>query len=148
NWSARILPVRVLGKCGGSFSDILDGVAWAAGLPVPGAPENPTPAQVINLSLGDSNVTDCGFAEQSVFDEALAHGATRAIVIAAGNDRDDVARHSPANCLGVISVGATASNGYPAAYSNFGNTLTISAPGGQFPRLDGIDALIDRGKTV
>ena len=52
DWAARILPVRVLGKCGGYDSDIVDGIAWAAGLDVPGVPANPTPAQVINMSLG------------------------------------------------------------------------------------------------
>ena len=52
DWAARILPVRVLGKCGGYDSDIVDGIAWAAGLDVPGMPANPTPAQVINMSLG------------------------------------------------------------------------------------------------
>src|SRR5712691_993693 len=31
NWSSKILPVRVLGKCGGYDSDILDGMRWAAG---------------------------------------------------------------------------------------------------------------------
>jgi serine protease len=148
NWSAKLLPVRVLGKCGGTFSDILDGVAWAAGLPVPGAPANATPAQVINLSLGDSNVGACSSAEQAVFNAAFAHGVTRAIVVAAGNDEDDVAKHVPANCSGVISVGATTSTGNRAAYSNFGTTLTISAPGGQYPQLDGIYALADSGKTI
>ena len=148
DWSAKILPVRAVGKCGGLFSDILDGIAWAAGLPVPGVPVNATPAQVINLSLSDPNIGDCGFVEQSLFDEAFAHGVTRAIVVAAGNDRDDVANHFPSNCTGVISVGATTSTGNPTAYTNFGTTLTISAPGGQYPRLDGIDVLIDSGKTV
>ena len=53
DWAAKILPLRVLGKCGeGDFSDIYDAIAWAAGFPVPGVPANPTPAQVINLSLG------------------------------------------------------------------------------------------------
>ena len=148
NWSAKILPVRVLGKCGGTFSDILDGVAWAAGLSVPGVPANTTPAQVINLSLGDAKVSACEGAEQSVFNAVLAHGVTRAIVISAGNDHDDVANHSPANCGGVISVGATTSTGNRASYSNFGATLTISAPGGQYPQLDGIYTLTDSGKTT
>jgi len=30
-WLPRILPVRVLGKCGGVDSDILDAMRWAAG---------------------------------------------------------------------------------------------------------------------
>ena len=138
----------MLGKCGGTFSDILDGVAWAGGLSVPGVPPNNTPAQVINLSLGDSNVSACEAAEQSVFNAVLAHGVTRAIVIAAGNEHDDVANHSPANCSGVISVGATNSAGNRANYSNFGATLTISAPGGQYPQFDGIYTLIDSGTTT
>jgi serine protease len=148
DWSARILPVRVLGKCGGTFSDIIDGIAWAAGLPVPGAPTNTTPAQVINLSLGDDTASACGAAAQSVIDAALAHGVTRAIVAAAGNDGANVAVHSPANCKGVISVGATTSTGNLAGYSNSGTTLTISAPGGQYPQFDGIYAPGNTGKTV
>ena len=51
-WNIRILPVRALGKCGGSLSDIAEAIRWAAGLPVPGVPTNTTPAQVISLSLG------------------------------------------------------------------------------------------------
>ena len=31
-----VLPVRVLGKCGGRDSDIIAGMRWAAGLSVPG----------------------------------------------------------------------------------------------------------------
>ena len=54
NWVSKILPVRVLGKCGGYTSDILDGMRWAAGLAVTGVPTNPNPAKVLNLSLGGS----------------------------------------------------------------------------------------------
>ena len=36
--------VRVLGKCGGYDSDIIDGMRWAAGLSV-GVPANPNPAR-------------------------------------------------------------------------------------------------------
>ena len=52
DWGARLLPLRVLGKCGGDFSDVFDAIAWSAGFPVPGVPSNPFPAQVVNLSLG------------------------------------------------------------------------------------------------
>src|SRR5439155_4936813 len=51
DWNARILPVRTLGKCGGTFDDILDGILWAAGVPVAGVPPNPNPARDINMSL-------------------------------------------------------------------------------------------------
>ena len=38
--SVRVLPVRVLGKCGGYDSDIQAAMRWAAGLDVPGVPRN------------------------------------------------------------------------------------------------------------
>ena len=50
--NVRVLPVRVLGKCGGFDSDIIAGMRWAAGLSVAGVPTNPNPARVLNMSLG------------------------------------------------------------------------------------------------
>jgi serine protease len=147
DWAAKILPVRVLGKCFGDDSDILDGIAWAAGLSVPGVPANPTPAQVINLSLGEQ--AECAPGYQQVIALALAHGITRAIVASAGNDGADVGTNTPSNCPGVISVGATTSAGSRASYSNFGATMSISAPGGDtFGRSDGIEILSNLGHSV
>lgn len=41
--ATRVLPVRVLGKCGGFDSDIIAGMRWAAGLTVrPACPPTPT----------------------------------------------------------------------------------------------------------
>jgi serine protease len=149
NWAAMVLPVRVLGKCGGSFSDIMDGVAWAAGLSVPGVPANPHPAQIINMSLGSADQGACTPEVQSVIDAALAQGITRAIIVSAGNDSDDVANHIPANCHGVLSVAATDIVGSRASYSNFGATTTISAPGGGETRAgDWIFVLSNHGTTV
>jgi serine protease len=130
DWGAKILPVRVLGKCGGTFSDIIDGVSWAAGLRVPGAPVNANPAQVINLSLGGKG--DCPRSFQDAITAAYAHGVTRAIVAAAGNDAADATLFAPANCAGVITVSSTNSNGDLSTYSNSGSNVTISAPGGNY----------------
>jgi serine protease len=141
DWKAMILPVRVLGKCGGDFSDILDGVAWAAGLSVPGVPANPHPAQVINMSLGDPGVGPCTQGVQSVLNAALTHGVTRAIVVSAGNDDDQAANHMPANCAGVITVAATNDVGSKAGYSNFGAAVTIGAPGGDSRALHPTDLI-------
>jgi subtilase family protein len=146
DWAAKILPVRALGKCGGNDSDIIDGVAWAAGLTVPGVPSNPYPAQIINMSLGGPG--DCGPGYHSVFGAALAHGVTRAIVAAAGNDASDVAASAPASCSEVIAVAATTSAGFLADYSNFGSGVTLSAPGGTDPNSDGIALLFNDGKTT
>ena len=149
DWFARLLPVRVLGKCVGYDSDILDGVTWASGLTVPGAPRNPNPAQVINLSLGSTD--PCSALYHSVFAQALAHGVTRAIVVAAGNDSVDVATSTPSGCFAeAIVVAATTRAGSLAGYSNFGAGVTVSAPGGNdvdFPN-DSILTLFNDGKTV
>jgi subtilisin family serine protease len=149
DWAAKILPVRVLGKCGGYDSDIVDAIAWAAGVPVPGAPVNPTPAQVINLSLGGKG--DCPSAYPRVVGAAFAHGITKAIVAAAGNEADDVANHSPANCPGIIAVASTTFTGQLARYSNFGTGVTLSAPGGTVlarQSFEGIVTLSNTGTTT
>ena len=97
--NVMILPVRVLGKCGGFSSDIQAAMLWAAGLHVPGVPDNTTPAKVINLSLGSSG--SCGNYQGTV-NQVIAAGAV--VVVAAGND--GLAVGSPANCAGVVGVAA------------------------------------------
>ena len=81
NWVSKILPVRVLGKCGGYTSDIDDAIVWASGGSVPGVPANPNPARVLNLSLGGTG--PCDTATQSAINTALAAGTV--VVVAAGN---------------------------------------------------------------
>jgi serine protease len=149
NWNAKILPVRVLGKCGGWDSDIADGIAWAAGVAVPGVPANPNPAQVINLSLGGSGA--CTATYRNAITAAYAHGVTRAIVVAAGNASEDVAFHSPANCSNVLAIASTTSTGMLASYSDYGAGVTLSAPGGDYDRnlgTKGITALSNTGFTT
>jgi len=129
DWNARILPVRVLGKCGGFDSDVVDAIAWASGLSVPGVPPNTTPAHVINLSLGSSR--GCSAAYTEVAAAAYANGVTRAIVAAAGNDSQDVANDNPASCPGYYAIASTTGvSGKLASFSNFGPGITLSAPGG------------------
>jgi serine protease len=147
DWAAKILPVRVLGKCGGLISDIVDAIAWAGGIGAPGVPANPTPAHVINLSFGGEGA--CSFAEQNAINQVLAKGVTRAVVVAAGNESGNVSNSDPANCAGVISVAATNMAGNRASYSNFGVGITLSAPGGDFPVANGgVFVLGNLGTTV
>ena len=134
NWVSRILPARVLGKCGGYLSDIADAITWSAGLSVPGVPNNPNPARVLNLSLGgyacDSSGQNCacGLTSQNAINAAVAANAV--VVVAAGNSNADAITSTPANCNGVITVAATGRAGQRASYSNFGVLVEISAPGG------------------
>lgn len=122
----QILPVRVLGKCGGTDSDIIDGMNWAAGFAVPGVPANSHPAQVLSMSLGGT-ATTCSSAYQSTVTNIINAG--KVIVIAAGNDGSSVLKE-PANCTGVIAVTANSINGDNAWYATIGPGTTISAPGG------------------
>lgn len=126
NWRSPILPVRVLGECGGTDEDVIAGSLWAAGLPVPGVPLNPTPAKVLNLSLGGYG--SCPQAMQAAIDQILAQGSV--VVVAAGNESMDVGSFAPANCNGVISVAALTIGGERAFYSNFGAGITLAAPAG------------------
>ncbi len=133
-WNIRILPVRALGKCGGSLADIAEAIRWAAGLPVPNVPANPTPAKVINLSLGSDPASACDATMQSAVDAAIGAGAV--VVAATGND-SAIGLSVPAKCNGVIAVTAHTINGENADYANIGGTTgpqpTVSSPGGGSP---------------
>ncbi|MFI9154050.1 S8 family serine peptidase [Streptomyces sp. NPDC053367] len=126
-YGAKISPLRVLGKCGGYDSDIIDAITWASGGTVTGVPANTNVAKVINMSLGGDGA--CTSATQSAINAAVNRGTT--VVVAAGNENDNVANHSPGNCSNVISVAATGRTGSKASYSNYGSLVDISAPGGE-----------------
>lgn len=129
SWGAQVLPVRVLGVTGfGSTADVLDGIFWATGAAVPGVSTNPNPASVINLSLGEDIGQPCP-AELSSYFQSLGDAGI-IVVAAAGNAGVDAATTFPANCGGVLTVGATGPTGTRAPYSNFGAAVDLMAPGG------------------
>lgn len=126
---AKIEPLRVLGRCGGSETDVISAVLWGSGVGVIGLPANPHPASVLNLSLGGDG--PCTVAMQSAINSAVAKGVP--VVVAAGNSSDDLVDHSPANCNNVIRVVASTFEGTRASYSTYGSSAapaTIAAPGG------------------
>lgn len=145
SWGAMILPVRVLGKCGGYDSDVVDGIRWAAGLAVPGVPANLQPARIINLSLGRRQSEGCGAIWQSAIDDVTNAGAL--VITAAGNSGDNLnlVRWVPSSCRNTLAVAATARDGSRPPYSNFGRVVGISAPGGRAG--DGILSTLDGGDT-
>ena len=116
---AKVLPVRVLGRCGGYTSDIADAIVWASGGSVPGVPANAEarrsdqheprrPVRVRRLMQG-------------AIDTAVANGTT--VVVSAGNSNMDAADFAPASCNNVITVGASRITGGKAFYSNFGTKV-------------------------
>jgi serine protease len=129
SWDARIVPVRVAGKCGAEVADIVDGMRWAAGLWVRDGhrgwlPRNPNPVRVVNLSFGGHK--PCSRAYQSAIDELRGLGVV--VVAAAGNGQGVVTR--PGNCRGVVAVAALNRDGFKANYSNFGPEVTLATVGG------------------
>ncbi len=149
NWNAWLLPVRVLGKCGGFDSDIIAGMRWAAGLHVDGVPDNPYPAKILNMSLGNSDASQCQ-TYQPVVNELKSHGVL--VVASAGNEGGPV--DEPANCAGVLAVAGLRHAGTKVGYSNLGPQISISAPAGNCvnsnggPCLFSLDTTTDKGLTV
>lgn len=129
-WGLKILPVRVLGKCGGYDSDIMAGMKWAAGIAIPGLPANANKAKVLNLSLGGSGTcgtSGTGSLYRDTINQVNAAGAT--IVVAAGNSEGQ-AVGLPGNCPGVITVTALRHVGTKVGFASVGTEVTVAAPGG------------------
>lgn len=138
---AKVQPLRVLGRCGGDEADVIAAIRWGAGLSVSGiSAVNPTPDDVLNLSLGTTE--SCSTAMQAAINAAVAAGTV--VVVAAGNDATSLATSSPANCDNVIAVTASTSTGTLASYSNYGTSAspaTVAAPGGSGTSSAGSDDL-------
>ncbi|MGB1254736.1 MAG: S8 family serine peptidase [Thiolinea sp.] len=126
-WNTSLSAVRILSAAGGYLSDQVDGMLWAAGENVPGVPDNPHPAHVLNMSVGSDVDWDCSRTEQNAINMIRARGVS--VVVAAGNLNKDVKAYAPGNCEGVITVAGVMPDGARAPYSNYGELIDIAAPG-------------------
>jgi len=146
-WNPYILPVRALGKCGGYDSDIIAGIQWAAGLSVTGVPDNPYPADIINLSLGGSG--SCGTDYTNLVSTLTAMSVL--VVASAGNESGPV--DAPGNCPGVLAVVGLRNVGTKVGYSSLGAEAGIGAPAGNCVTTSGacyrsIDTTYNLGTTA
>lgn len=138
-WNVTVVPVRVLGRCGGELADIVSGIRWAAGIaPAINAAGqqvvNQNPADIINMSL--TIQAPCPASMQAAIDAAVARNVV--VVVAAGNKANQTRLYAPANCNNVVVVGAGDARGELAFYSNFGPEVDLLAPGGDvFSDTDG-----------
>ncbi len=139
--NTMVLPVRVLGRCGGFDDDIIAGMRWAGGLAntagcggtsAATATCNPNPARVLNLSLGSAGI--CSSAYREAIAELNAAGVL--VVVASGNDAGR-AVNEPANCDGVLAVSGVRHAGSKVGYSNLGPQVAIAAPAGNCVNLSG-----------
>lgn len=126
-FNAKVMPVRVLGRGGGSTSDIADAIIWASGGTVSGVPtlSASQKAHVINMSLGGSG--SCGTTTQNAINGAVSRGTT--VVVAAGNSNANASGFTPASCANVINVASITSASARSSFSNFGTLIDVSAPG-------------------
>ncbi|MEH6450330.1 MAG: S8 family serine peptidase [Oleispira sp.] len=136
--NVKIMPLRVLGQGGGFGSDIMQGVCFAAQLSSSNNAlcENSntasSAADVINLSLGGPGFSNI---ENELYNAVIAKGI---IVIAAAGNESTSASFYPAAYDNTISVSAINRNLEQASYSNFGPTIDVAAPGGDFSVDSGI----------
>ena len=126
DWAADLVDIDVFSDVGGEelayWDDVIAAVSWAG--------ENDQTA--INLSLGGPVPREegCDAAMQAAIDDAVAAGTS--VVIANGNEQEthpDLVS-TPANCDGVIAVGATSADDSIASYSYQNEFVTVAAPGG------------------
>lgn len=126
NPAAKVVPVRLFGACNMSRKDLLDSIAWAAGFHVDGVPDNPNPARVINMSIA-GGLSVCGNDLQQLINQVISKNIY--VVAAAGNNfRKPLSE--PANCRGVVSVGAIDAENNIEVYSALDPRTSIYAPGG------------------
>lgn len=123
---ATIMPVKVLEEGSGSFTDIANGIRWAAD----------HRADVINMSLGAVQGVQILVQAGVITDvqDAIRYANSKgvAVIAAAGNDAVPVC-NTPAFDFGAMCVVATDKREARAAYSSGAvdpELLSVSAPGG------------------
>jgi len=126
-FGAKVMPVRVLGRCGGLTSDIADAITWASGGTVSGVTTltGSNVPRVINMSLGGGGA--CSATYQNAINGAVGRGVT--VVVAAGNSNANAANFQPASCANVINVASVTSSSSRSSFSNYGTSIDVSAPG-------------------
>jgi serine protease len=144
---ARVVPVRVAGKCGTNLTDLADAITWSSGGTVSGVPSIASPVEVI--ALGVTGVGACDASLQAAIDGAVGRGVV--VVAGAGDYNRDATQSWPGNCIHVTNVAAMTRIGARAPYSDYGPAVDLIAPGGSGGQFDfgyGIESLMTYGGTT
>ena len=134
---AKIVPVKAIGRCGlNGHVSWAEGLLWVAGVDMPDFPVNPNPARIVNVSLG------YGMPKTTKLHSPICRGETLAalrivqqrtlVVASAGNESSGAELSSPGACPEAFGVSASNRDGERANYSNYGATVDVAAPGGEF----------------
>ncbi|RSC10336.1 hypothetical protein EGT41_17925 [Burkholderia cenocepacia] len=106
------------------YNDVVDGMRWAAGVPVTSALENRHPAKVVNLSV--ASVDACSWTFQDAIDDLMGQGVT--VVAAASSDVVNEIDASP-GCRNMISVTKSDQASRRVLGGNTHSRVTLSSPG-------------------
>lgn len=112
---AQILPMRVLDTNGVGNAFHISAAIYRA------ADQN---AKVINLSLGTDQ--DTGMLRRAV---TYAQSKGSVVTVAVGNSNSNANNISPANYSNVLGVAATDFKDQKASFSNYGSSVSLTAPG-------------------
>ncbi|EWY97176.1 hypothetical protein FOYG_05650 [Fusarium oxysporum NRRL 32931] len=119
--SCQMLAVKVLDKTGsGTMAGVIQGLQWTV---KNAKARGVTKKAVINMSLGGYYTAAVNDAVKAATDAGLT------VVVAAGNSDDDASYYSPASAPSAITVGAVEASNYRTAWSNYGSSVDIFAPG-------------------
>ncbi|NLE75509.1 MAG: peptidase S8, partial [Chloroflexi bacterium] len=114
NWGARLLPLKVLDANGnGTYYNMINSIYYAAN----------QGARILNLSLG-------GPSDSPLLQGAVSYAIGLGCLIFAATGNQGASVLYPAIYPEVIAVAATDYLDQRAAYSNFGPSVDIAAPGG------------------
>jgi hypothetical protein len=135
---AKILPIDISGgqgltTVGSAQFGIPAGIRWAVD----------HGAKVISISLAEGMISGgkCPAYQQKAIDYAIRHDVL--IVAGAGNDGNkENLSMAPANCPGVLSVGAVDRRGNAPAWSQRQPYVAVAAPGDDIPVIDPSEDLV------
>jgi type VII secretion-associated serine protease mycosin len=112
---AKIMPVKIFDATGNTTdTNIINGITWAVN----------NGADVINMSFG--SLDHINSAVRDTIEWAFDQGV---ILVAGAGNQNTFNNEYPAAYPQVISVGATDENDNRAAFSNYGSTISVVAPG-------------------
>lgn len=113
-WASLVMPLVVVDSTSfAAYSDIAAAIHYAVDRQV----------RVLNISIGG---TATSTTLQNAVDYAWSHGA---LIFAAAMNSASTTPNYPAACNHAIAVSATTESDRLATFSNYGNWLTLSAPG-------------------
>ncbi|MCX6019512.1 MAG: S8 family serine peptidase, partial [Chloroflexi bacterium] len=112
-WDCRIMVVKAMQASGvANYSDIAAAVNYAVA----------KGARVINLSLG-------GYADSTALRTAIQTAAGSAVIVAGAGNDSTANRFYPAAYANVLGVAATTSTNTKVGLSNYGDWVSLAAPG-------------------